>query len=104
MAQHVHPRRPSEALDEHRAQVIVALRELGVEAASVVGSVACGTDTGSSDINLGVTFIPPRPEGFAWVTRIMQVEEVVFEITGFPCDVAEDGNEFSARLPLFGSP
>ncbi len=103
-AGYVCPRRPSEALDEHWEEVTVALHGLGVEAASVVGSIAWGTDTDYSDINLLVTFVPPRPEGLDWVTRVMQVEEVVFEITGFPCDVAEDGNEFSARLPLFGSP
>ncbi len=98
VAQHVHLRRPSEALDQHRAQVIAALRGLGVASAAV----AWGADTGSSEINLLVTFVPPQPKGFAWVTHIMQVEAAVFEITGFPCDATKDAPG-TARIPLFGS-
>ncbi len=94
-AQHILPRRPSEALDEHRAQVIAALRGLGVSAAAVAWG---------SEINLLVTFAPPQPKGLDWVGRIMQVEEAVFKITGFPCDAAGLTCSGAPRIPLFGSP
>ena len=105
LAQRIRPRRPSEAFKEHRDAVVAALRERAVESVAVFGSVARGDDNGRSDIGLVVAFGNPRPKELDWVGRIMEIEQAVYAIAGFPCDVVEDTSTAERlavdRVPLF---
>lgn len=96
-AQGMNPLRPSEALEDQRVEVIEALRRLGVVRAWVFGLVARSADTGESDIALVVTFFE-SPRGLAWAGRMAEIENVVYGLTGFPCDAIEDRGSQAERL------
>ena len=96
-ARAVRPLLPSESLDEHREQVIEALRERGVVAAWIFGSVGRGVDTGRDDVELVVDFTEP-PQGLALAGRMVAIETVVYGLTGFLCDAIDARSPEAERL------
>ncbi|WP_159066899.1 nucleotidyltransferase family protein [Cellulomonas timonensis] len=69
--------RPSEALAAHRAEVLAAIAHHGGADAQVFGSVARGSDTVDSDLDLIVTF----PRGFDLVD-LLDLTDHLQQITG----------------------
>lgn len=78
-------RRPSEVLELHHDAILSLLTRYGVSNVRVIGSVACGTDTVWSDLDL---LVSPRPDMglFAFVA----MAEELTEITGLRVDVLSD--------------
>jgi len=67
-------------LTAHRAR----LQELQVQALYVFGSVARGTNTPASDLDLMVEFMPEAPVGLFEFARI---QRELSELTGMPVDL-----------------
>ncbi|MEL4505394.1 nucleotidyltransferase domain-containing protein [Luteococcus sp. H138] len=77
-------RRPSDALREHADEVLTELSRLGVENVRVFGSVARGTDTPDSDVDLLCDF----PDDFG--IRAFSLADELSDLLGFPVDLVSD--------------
>ena len=76
------PRRPSQALAEHKVAVEAVLRSVGARNVRVFGSVACGEDSPSSDIDLLVDY----GSGFSML-GLVRAQEALEKILGFHVDI-----------------
>ncbi|MDR0837223.1 MAG: XRE family transcriptional regulator [Propionibacteriaceae bacterium] len=85
--------RPSEALALHRGAALQVLTDAGFANIRVFGSVARGTDTTDSDLDLLATS-PARMGIFGWVRTCNQLEDLL----GVPVDVVSDSSASSSRL------
>ena len=75
--------RPSEALKAHRDEILDAIeRHYGADP-HVIGSVARGTDTLDSDLDLMVTFLP----GTTDLIDLMDLMDELADITGVSVDI-----------------
>ncbi|WP_047689319.1 nucleotidyltransferase family protein [Kocuria sp. ZOR0020] len=72
-------------LRSHRAELLALLREYGLTNVRVFGSLATGTETGDSDIDLLVT--PSRPMGLLEQAR---AEVAAADLLGVTVDLAMD--------------
>lgn len=75
--------RPSEALNAHRDQVRDAIARAHGTAPFVVGSVARGTDTVDSDLDLMVTFEPHTTD----LADLMELVDELTDLVGVPVDI-----------------
>lgn len=75
---------PSKALAEHRDEVLARAASVGASNIRVFGSVARGTDTPDSDVDLLAT--PEPGAGF----RFMALYETLADLLGFPVDVVSE--------------
>ena len=75
--------RPSEALQAHRDEVRDAITRAHGTAPMVVGSVARGTDTVDSDLDLLVTFEPHTTD----LADLMGLVDELTDLTGVPVDI-----------------
>ncbi|WP_253877932.1 helix-turn-helix domain-containing protein [Promicromonospora umidemergens] len=78
-------RRPSDALDEHRAEVRSVIARYGAELPRVFGSVARGEDTPTSDLDILVVV----PRGSAWTFGRIAPE--LEALLGVEVDVVSEG-------------
>lgn len=78
------PERPSVLLERHRAELRGIAEEYGLENVAVFGSVARGTDTVDSDLDL-VADIPEELDLFAVAT----IEEEMTAVLGRKVDIGE---------------
>lgn len=74
---------PSEALTEHRSELVRVLKEFNVTRAGVFGSTARGTDTVGSDIDLIVDFAPDADRD------LIRLAEALSAVAGVPVDVVD---------------
>jgi uncharacterized protein len=72
------------ALREHRAEINAAAQNVGAYNVRIFGSVARGTDTAESDVDLLVDF-PARERG---LLPLLTLAEQVEQLIGRPVDVA----------------
>jgi predicted nucleotidyltransferase len=79
--------RPSTALTRRRAEVTAAVRRHGGRDAVVFGSVAHGTDTPGSDLDLMVAFEPGRD-----IVDLLALEAELQTILTVPVDVVSAGS------------
>ncbi|MGH8979402.1 MAG: nucleotidyltransferase domain-containing protein [Acidimicrobiales bacterium] len=84
-------RRPSDALREHRAELVELLRRHGATTVLVFGSVARGEDTPGSDIDILVDRLSPG----SYVWGIPKFQEQLEKMLGTKVDVGE----FSSLRP-----
>ncbi|MEL4357638.1 MULTISPECIES: nucleotidyltransferase family protein [unclassified Luteococcus] len=77
-------RRPSDALREHADEILTEFSRLGVTNVRVFGSVARGTDTPNSDVDLLCDF----PEDFG--IRAFSLADELSDLLGFPVDLVSD--------------
>lgn len=77
--------RPSRLLDRHRDAVRRAVERAGASNPRVIGSVACGTDTVTSDVDLLVDL---GPEPSIWTVALL-VEELG-ALLGTNVDLVDD--------------
>jgi uncharacterized protein len=78
--------RPSELVRRHREEIRALARKYGGENPRVFGSVAHGTDTFDSDIDLVVRF---RPDASLGDVALLQGE--LLEVLGVPVEVISEG-------------
>jgi predicted nucleotidyltransferase len=79
------PARPSEVLEERRTEVLDLIRRRGGENPRVFGSVARGTDSAGSDIDIVVSVKPDR----AW--EFVSLPRELSELLGVHVDVVSEG-------------
>jgi len=79
--------RPSQVLRVARDQVLAAVLAIGGENVRVFGSVAQGTDTPDSDIDLLVTF-PPGAD----IVTLLALQEDLANLLTVPIDVVSAGS------------
>ena len=79
--------RPSRILATHRDAVLAALERHGCTSPILFGSVAQGTDSPHSDIDILVTF--PDEVG---ITDLLELEETLTEILTVPVDLVSSGS------------
>lgn len=83
---------PSDAVREQRTAILDAARRHRADNVRIFGSVATGSDTAHSDIDLIVTFEP-----FATLFDLVELEDELESITGFSVDVISDK---AVRVPV----
>lgn len=81
-------KRPSDALMEHRREVLEILSRDGAGLVLVFGSVARGEDTADSDIDILVDHLDPH----TYVWGIPRARDELEELLGFPVDLGEVGS------------
>lgn len=82
-------KRPSEALLDHRDDVVRIVARYGGSDILVFGSVARGDDTAGSDIDLIVSFEP----GVISLSGLVSLEDELAAVLGVDVDVVSAGSE-----------
>lgn len=77
-------RRPSQALADHRGAALAMISQFGATNPRVFGSVAKGTDTPRSDLDILVTVCPEN----AW--RFLGLQQALSDLLGVEVDVVSD--------------
>ncbi|MDR0959256.1 MAG: nucleotidyltransferase domain-containing protein [Propionibacteriaceae bacterium] len=77
--------RPSEVLRAHRDEVVALIAESGAELPRVFGSVARGTDTPESDLDILVRIRPEKAWDFVSLPRELS------DLLGVHVDVVSEG-------------
>lgn len=81
----MHRPRPSELLQERREEVLELIQKSGAERPRVFGSVARGTDTPDSDLDILVKLTPEH------VWTFVNLPEDLSELLGVRVDVVPEG-------------
>jgi predicted nucleotidyltransferase len=84
-----------------RQDILRIVRAKGAENPRVFGSVARGTADEKSDVDFVIDVREPRPRGFHYVGLIVDLEEELARLLGYPVHVTElwdPSPDFAARV------